>query len=128
MQRRSYLAIVMCFLLWTSASMAQTGDLVPADNLVVENIPPIPAILADAVSRYTEFRRAGLSSWHPTKREMLIGTRFADTQQVHLVQFPGGARTQLTFLKDSASGASYNPTDGAYFVFNKDVDGNEFYQ
>ena len=108
--------------------MAQTRDIVPADNLVVENIPPIPASLADEVSRYTAFRRAGLSSWHPTKREMLISTRFADTQQVHLVQFPGGARTQLTFLKDGASGASYSPTDGAYFVFNKDVDGNEFYQ
>src|SRR5215475_4339157 len=128
MQRRSYLAIVMCCLLRASSIMAQTGDIVPADNLVVENIPLIPASLADEVSRYTGFRAAGLSSWHPTKREMLIGTRFADTQQVHLVQFPGGARTQLTFLKDGAWNASYSPTDGAYFVFNKDVDGNEFYQ
>src|SRR5262249_16753999 len=35
---------------------------------------------------------------------------------------------QLTFLKDGAWGASYSPTDGAYFIFNKDVGGNEFYQ
>jgi len=128
MQSRFALVIVMCFLFWTSSIMAQTGVIVPADNLVVEHIPPIPVSLADEVSRYTEFRRAGLATWHPTKREMLIGTRFADTQQVHLVKFPGGARTQLTFLKDGAWGASYSPTDGAYFIFNKDVGGNEFYQ
>jgi len=96
--------------------------------LVVENILPIPASLADEVNRYTEFRRAGLSSWHLTKRETLSGTRFADTQQVHLIKFPGGAGTQLTFLKDGTRGASYSPTDGAFFVFSKDVDGNEFYQ
>jgi dipeptidyl aminopeptidase/acylaminoacyl peptidase len=128
MKSRPYLSIVLCFLLWTSAIMAQTGHIIPADNLVVEHIPPIPASLAEEVSRYTEFRRAGLSSWHPTNREMLIGTRFADAQQVHLVKFPGGARTQLTFLKDGAWGATYSPTAGAYFVFDKDVGGNEFYQ
>jgi dipeptidyl aminopeptidase/acylaminoacyl peptidase len=44
------------------------------------------------------------------------------------VKFPGGARTQLTFFKDSAGGASYQPTKGDYFVFGKDVGGNEFYQ
>jgi dipeptidyl aminopeptidase/acylaminoacyl peptidase len=109
-------------------AFAQGDEIVPGANLIVEGIPKIPVSLADEVSRYTEFRRAGLSSWHPLRREMLIGTRFSDTQQVHLVKFPGGARTQLTFFRDSASGASYHPTDGAYFVFNKDVGGNENYQ
>src|SRR3989475_1168703 len=59
---------------------------------------------------------------------MLIGTRFGDAQQLHVVRFPGGARTQLTFFPDPVSGASYQPTRGEYIVFSKDVGGAEFFQ
>ena len=45
-------------------------------------------------------RPAGFADWHPTQREMLITTRFADTAQVHHVKMPGGARTQLTFFNE----------------------------
>lgn len=110
------------------AAFAATDYIAPGDNLVVEGIPKIPAQLADEVSRYTEFRRAWLGSWHPTRREMLIVTRFAETYQVHLVKFPAGARTQLTFFKDNVRGASYQPTRGDYFVFGKDSGGNENFQ
>ncbi len=100
----------------------------PGDNLVVEGIPPIPASLAADVDRYGNFRGAAISSWHPTKREMLIGTRFADTLQVHQVKFPGGARTQLTFFRDAARGASFQPANGEFFIYSKDRGGDEFYQ
>jgi dipeptidyl aminopeptidase/acylaminoacyl peptidase len=122
---------VMLFLLLAATAktvVAQNDVVLPADNLVVEDIPKIPLALAEEINRYTEFRFAGLSSWHPTKREMLITTRFANTSQVHLVKFPGGARTQLTFFKDSAGGASYQPTRGDYFIFSKGVGGNENFQ
>ncbi|MEN3333491.1 MAG: hypothetical protein V7641_2856 [Blastocatellia bacterium] len=125
---RTLARIIVVILLATNLVAAQSDEIAPGDNLVIEGVPKIPAALAEEVSRYTDFRYAGLSSWHPTRREMLIGTRFADTQQVHLIKFPGGARTQLTFFKDSAGGASYQPTRGDYFVFNKDVGGSEFYQ
>jgi dipeptidyl aminopeptidase/acylaminoacyl peptidase len=111
-----------------SAALAGTDYLAPGDNLVVEGIPKIPSQLAEEVSRYTEFRRAWMASWHPTRREMLVVTRFADTYQVHLVKFPGGARTQITFFNDSVEDASYQPTKGDYFVFGKDSGGNENYQ
>jgi len=91
-------------LLSTSWMMAETGDLPQTNNLVTENIPKIPASLVEEVARYTEFRAARLADWHPTKREMLITTRFGDTAQVHHVKFPGGARTQLTFFPDSVGG------------------------
>ncbi|MBI4462161.1 MAG: S9 family peptidase [Acidobacteria bacterium] len=107
---------------------AQGDVLAPGDNLVVEGIPPIPASLADAVSRYTDYRAAFLQSWHPTKREMLISTRFGDTNQIHQVKFPGGARTQLTFYPDRVGGASYPRTQGDYFVFSKDIGGGEWFQ
>ncbi len=102
--------------------------LTPADNLVTENIPIIPDSLVEEVGRYNEFRSAGLASWHPTNREMLISTRFADTSQLHLVKSPGAARRQLTFFKDSVAGGSFEPTTGNFFVFTKDKGGDENFQ
>jgi dipeptidyl aminopeptidase/acylaminoacyl peptidase len=107
---------------------AQTGDILPADNLVVEGIPPIPAQLAKDVGRYTEFRSAAITSWHPLKHEMLIMTRFGDVPQVHYLKMPGGARTQMTFFTDRLAGASFNPKSDDYFVFSKDVGGGEWFQ
>jgi hypothetical protein len=90
---------------------------VPAgNNLVFEGIPKIPAKLADAVRPYTEFRGAMIAGWHPVKRQMLIGTNFADTMQIHEVKFPGGAWTQLTFFREPVWQATYQPTKGNYFA------------
>jgi dipeptidyl aminopeptidase/acylaminoacyl peptidase len=110
--------------------MAQptTSSIQPNENLVVQGIPAIPGTIAQAVDRYTQFRAASLSTWHPTQREMLIATRFADVAQVHQVQMPMGARQQLTFFPERVSGASFQPTEGKYFVFSKDIGGNEFAQ
>src|SRR5713226_3662873 len=79
--------------------------IVPGDNLAVEKIPPIPVSIVEKADQYGEFRAASLFDWHPTRREILIGTRFADVAQVHLVTMPGGARTQLTFFPDRIRGA-----------------------
>ena len=106
---------------------AQPAVIKPGDNLVVENIPPVPAAIAEKANQYGEFRAAGLQDWHPTKKEMLIGTRFADVQQIHMVQMPGGARTQLTFFPDRAGGGHFGPK-GDYFTFSKDIGGGEWFQ
>lgn len=124
------LRIFAVAVLLVSNALAQTGGpvVVPGDNLVVEGVPPIPATLPEEVRRYTEFRSASLASWHPTRREMLISTRFGDTPQVHLVKMPGGARTQLTFFPERVAGAAFRPKTGDSFIFSKDVGGNEFFQ
>ncbi len=113
-----------------AASTGAVGQAVikPADNLVVEGLPPIPVTVAEGVKRYTEARSALFTSWHPTKPEMLIDTRFANTPQVHRLAMPMGARTQLTFFDEPVNGGSYDPKNGAYFLFGKDVGGNEFAQ
>ena len=107
---------------------AQTGAIPPGDNLVTDGVPPVPASIAEAARRYSEFRSAAFWDWHPTRREMLIGTRFGDALELHRVRLPGGARTQLTFFADPVSGASYQPGDGRYIVLSKDVGGGEFFQ
>ncbi|MGZ7064696.1 MAG: TolB family protein, partial [Candidatus Angelobacter sp.] len=109
------------------APATQPAVLKPGDNLVVESIPPVPAAIAEKANQYGEFRSAGLQDWHPTKREMLIGTRFADVPQIHVVKMPGGDRTQLTFFPDRTGGGHFGPK-GDYFTFSKDIGGGEWFQ
>jgi Tol biopolymer transport system component len=124
---KGYLRVLVCFLFVTT--LYATGQVTPGDNLVEEGIPPIPSDLAESVARYANGRDAELLDWHPTRQEMLIATFFADIPQIHLVKFPGGARTQLTFFADNpARGVSYHPTTGDYFIFSKDVGGDQNYQ
>ncbi|MDJ0704734.1 MAG: S9 family peptidase [Leptolyngbyaceae cyanobacterium MO_188.B28] len=120
--------IAMTALQSPAADPPQDSTLAPNENLVLEGIPPIPQALAQTIERYTEFRSARLASWHPTQREMLISTRFGNTTQAHQVKFPLGSRRQLTFFPERISGATYQPTQGDYFVFSKDLGGNEFRQ
>ncbi len=99
------------------------------DSLVATGIPPIPKTIAEAVGAYSEARSASVLDWHPREHRLLIATRFADTAQVHEVKQAGGARRQLTFFPDRVGAASYPPAgDGGFFVFSKDLGGNEFAQ
>ncbi len=120
------LAIVLVPAFMTIATGA--AEITPNENLVVQGVPSIPTALAERVDRYTQFRSAGLLSWHPTRREVLISTRFGEVPQVHRVRFPLGSRQQLTFFSEPIFRASYQPTQGDYFVFSKDTGGNEFSQ
>jgi len=107
---------------------AQPDTIIPGPTLVTEGIPPMPASLAADVRRYTESRSAFLADWHPTRRELLIATRFGNSNQIHSVRTPAGARTQLTFAEEPITTARYQPAEGGYFVFMKDTGGNEFSQ
>ena len=126
---RSLFRVWVVVLCCAAGVFAQDGrEIAPGDNLVVEGVPKIPAELAARVGRYTEFRSAAMSAWHPTRREMLITTRFADAAQAHHVKFPGGARTQLTFGSEPVRGASFPPKRADFFIFVSDVGGGEFFQ
>ena len=128
-QRLTPIALLGLLLLGSREGRAQSTDtLVPPENLVPDGMPPIPRSLVDQVRPYTEYRSAGLADWHPSRREMLIATRFASTPQIHRVSMPLGARSQLTFFDEPVGFASYQPRTGAYFLFTRDVGGNEFGQ
>ncbi len=121
----------LLLLLFTSfkPTLAQEPGVQPELGSVIEGIPTIPFSLATEVGRYSNIRAAEILTWHPVRREMLIVTALGNTPQVHLVKFPGGARTQLTFFQDRTSrGVSYQPTRGDYFIFSKDSGGDQKYQ
>ncbi len=122
MTRKTFLAFLpLCLLLGETA-------ISPPGNLHIQDVPPIPSALMEELAHYNDIRAAGVLDWHPSKREMLIVTRFGDVPQIHRVAMPGGARTQLTFFSDRTAGALYRPGAGDSFVFSKDTGGGEFYQ
>jgi hypothetical protein len=126
--KRSTALALLSLTLALPAAAADEAVIAPGEALVVEGVPKIPASLAEETLRYTESRGASFTSWHPTRREMLILTRFGNTNQVHVVKMPGGDRTQLTFFADRAGAGEFNPKAGDTFVFSKDRGGNEFFQ
>jgi dipeptidyl aminopeptidase/acylaminoacyl peptidase len=104
------------------------ATITPGSNLVVDGVPAIPATVASEVRRYTESRSAAVADWHPTRRELLVVTRFGNTPQLHRVAAPMGARTQLTFFDEPVTDGAYEPRAGRYLVFGRDEGGDEFDQ
>lgn len=121
-------ALGALFFTWANSAVADDNVVKPNSNLVVDGIPPIPEVLTQKMERYTELRSATFSDWHPSRKEMLISTRFGNTNQIHLVSAPGAARQQLTFFKEPVSNAWFHPHGGDYVVFQKDVGGGEWNQ
>jgi hypothetical protein len=117
-----------CLAVHAEEAGTQASSIKPGDNMVLEHIPPIPASVAEATARYGEYRYAQFQSWNPLRREMIVTTRFANTRQLHLVKFPGGALQQLTFFPDRVRQASFEPAGGDSLVFSKDEGGSEWYQ
>jgi dipeptidyl aminopeptidase/acylaminoacyl peptidase len=129
MKKLFQLFLLCLFLSVTAVWIFAQDDRVEKGNLVIEGIPEIPQRIVDRMLQYQNTRSAFLQDWHPSGEGVLISTRFGETNQIHWVQTPGGARQQITFFKEPVSGARMNPdpsTSG--FIFSKDVGGSEFYQ
>ena len=81
--------------------------------------------MSDKLDGYLNARQALPLGWSP-KGQLLIATRFADVDQLHLVEQAGGARRQLTFLHEPITQAAFSPDPArSAFVFLKDSGGNE---
>ncbi|WP_449397535.1 TolB family protein [Chryseobacterium wanjuense] len=100
----------------------------PNENLIAENILPIPKSLNQAIKKYSESRNAGLADIHPNGKDVIAVTRFASTNQLHKISFPMGDRKQITFFDEPVNMASYEPLKGEYLIYSKDIGGNEFGQ
>ena len=105
---------------------APSADRITQGNLVLESIPAIPAEVSERLSAYENVRSHGFLDW-TGDGGILISTRFGDTNQVHEVMTPGGARKQLTFFDEPVGNAAVSPAGGA-FLFARDRGGDEYYQ
>ena len=121
---RIYLSLLLNFALCADVAAAALGR-VERGNLTFDNIPEAPANLAEKLDGYLNARQATPLGWSP-KGQLLIATRFGDVDQLHLVEQAGGARRQLTFLRDPITSAAFSPDPGrAAYVYLKDAGGNE---
>ncbi len=121
---RIYLLLLLAAPLLTD-SRAFAVTRIERGNLTFENIPQAPPEFAAKLNGYLSARQATPLDWSP-KGQLLIATRFADVDQLHLVEQAGGARRQLTFLHEPITEAAFSPDPArSAFVFLKDSGGNE---
>jgi dipeptidyl aminopeptidase/acylaminoacyl peptidase len=107
-------------------AVAAFGQAVP-DSIAVDGVPAIPAALVQELNRYQNIRSASFQDWVPNRRAMLILTRFGNTNQMHRVAFPGGARMQLTFFPERVLDVTARP-GSPQFAIAMDEGGAENYQ
>ncbi len=96
-------------------------------NLRVRGVPDVSPALAERLRRYRNTREARFLGW--LGDEMLVATRFGETDQLHRVAQPLGKRAQLTFFAEPVAEAFAPPSlrpEG--FVYTRDVGGSEFFQ
>jgi dipeptidyl aminopeptidase/acylaminoacyl peptidase len=122
------LTCAAALLFFSSASMAEvTTTETNNGNLVMQDVPAIPAALVASLNRYQNVRSASFLDWTLDGSGIYISTRFGNVNQVHLVSHPGGAREQITFF-DEPVGALQRQPGGSKMVFTMDAGGSEFSQ
>ena len=96
-------------------------------NLVMEDVPEIPAGVIDDLTRYQNVRGASFRAWTPDGSGIYVSTRFADVDSIHRVDMPGGARRQITFYREPVGAVTRQP-GGSRLLFTRDAGGSEFAQ
>ncbi|MDJ0910065.1 MAG: prolyl oligopeptidase family serine peptidase [Woeseiaceae bacterium] len=110
-----------------SAQAEVTRTVANNGNLVMEDVPEIPADIVDSLNRYQNVRSGAFRAWTNDGEGIFISTRFAETSQLHRVDMPGGARHQLTFFAEPIGGIERQP-GGSTILFTRDAGGSEFSQ
>ena len=126
----------------TTQQVPETGQgpavVQPPPTIAAEGVPAVPLALARGLSRYQNIRSATFADWGPQaasgalegefrQAPMIVLTRFADTNQVHRVDFAGGARSQVSFHPERVTGAQTRPGHPEV-LFEADEGGAENYQ
>jgi len=115
----------ICFLAVACANADETTA--NNGNLIMEDVPPIPANIVESLNRFQNVRSASFRDWTEDGNGIYISTRFADVSQIHRVDMPGGARTQITFYKEPIGGVQRQP-HGPKLIFTRDAGGSEMSQ
>jgi len=126
MRRICSLFLVVLFISMGLSAQVERREM---GNLVIEGIPEIPADIQEKIFQYQNVRSASLQDFLNYNRGIVISTRFGETSQIHILNKPGAARTQITFFPEPVNGAAVCPDPKVNgFLFSKDVGGGEFYQ
>ena len=94
-------------------------------QLILENVPDIPAQLRTDLYRYQDVRAAAFRAWSGDGDSIYVSTGFGNVDSIHRVDTPLGARRQLTFFREPVGEISRRPGSDQ-LVFTRDVGGSEF--
>jgi len=123
MKRLTFLLILLSF-----DVHAADVERVTRGNLAIEGIPEISPELVQRLRRYQSSRNAVFTGW-TADGKITISTRFGNTNQLHLIDHPMGARRQLTFFDEPVTNGNWSQTGARKGVaFTRDVGGDENYQ
>ena len=104
---------------------AASGAVEERGTLVLDNVPAAETPLTTRLDDYLNSRGASFVDWLPDD-SLLVATRFGDTEQLHRVATPLGAREQLTFFREPVTTARAPQSAVAPgFAFLRDQGGNE---
>ena len=128
MKQTLVLLVLVLLLVASATAMAEvTTTETNNGNLVMQDIPEIPASIVASLNRYQNVRSAGFQAWTEGGDGLFVSTRFGDVSQIHRVDHPGGARQQITFFDEPVGGLQRQP-NGSKMVFTMDAGGSEFAQ
>lgn len=98
-------------------------------EVILENVPEIPAALRDRMNQYLNMRAAGILDFEESTGAILISTRFGNTDQLHIVDHPMGARRQITFFDEPVRSGAFVPgSRGRKLFYMMDKGGSEYNQ
>ena len=120
-----------------ATATATAAVLTPPAALLLQGVPPVPAVIAEAVARFSDFAGHVLQDWHPSRRELLATHRPAGGNIAQLYRvtapgapgMPGTPPETLTDGPEPIAAAWYMPQgDGQSIVLARGTGGNEVYQ
>jgi dipeptidyl aminopeptidase/acylaminoacyl peptidase len=126
--QHTFTTICLCAVLLspTADAQAQNPAKTVEGQLQLENVPAVSRTDQDALRPYIEARTGVVFGWHPEGNGIVIGTRFGNTQQLHELKKPMGARTQITFEEEPINFAIVNNNVSTpMLIFAKDTGGDE---
>ncbi|TXB63420.1 S9 family peptidase [Phaeodactylibacter luteus] len=98
-------------------------------NLLLENIPQVPASLTQKLRLYQESREYSFADWLPDGRGLLVSTRSGESAQLYQLQKAGGHCEQLTYFSEPVSAAIVRPgASPGEALLSKDNGGDEAFQ
>ncbi|RYG75076.1 hypothetical protein EON77_11580, partial [bacterium] len=104
--------------------LVATAQRVEQGSLILDGVPARDAALGRALARYLDARSANAVDWL-ADGSLLVSTRFGESEQLHRVRVPMGAREQLTFEREPVRNAVPLARDADAFLYLKDEGGNE---
>jgi len=123
--------IVALLVAQAAAPASKIPDMKPVPgipSLLESGMPEVPPQLRSRIEQYQNSRSANALDVAADGSQLLIATRFASTNQLHVVEQPMGMRTQVTFGNEPVNSARFVPGDPRALLYLQDVGGGEFHQ